>query len=106
MRSANDGWIVGNMLGPDGGGPREVLHYDGHAWTPVSDPTFTNITPLTLTGTANGQVWISGVDYSVSVGDGFDGNNHAALLSIGFRRTAARHVQDRRSTNTGRTRCG
>ncbi len=80
MRSASDGWMIGVGLGFDGGGPSEVWHYDGNAWAPVSNPVLSSIAPFAVTGGANGDIWISGIDYSVSVGDGFDGNAPAALL--------------------------
>jgi hypothetical protein len=80
MRSVNDGWMIGDLISPDGGGPSEVLHYDGHSWAPISDPVVSRVTPYSITGEANGELWVSGVDYSVSVGDGFDGNAPAVLL--------------------------
>ncbi|HLW00584.1 MAG TPA: YCF48-related protein [Ktedonobacterales bacterium] len=81
MRSATDGWIIGQWIGSGNPlGQSIALHYAGHAWTPVNDPAFAHIVPLSLTGAADGQVWISGVDYSVPVGDGEDGNEPAVLL--------------------------
>lgn len=77
MRSANDGWMLGSLGMHAQSG---LLHYDGHSWTPVSDPVFVNIARLTMTETPNGEVWISGVDYSAPVGNGEDGNEPAVLL--------------------------
>ena len=78
MRSATDGWMLKGFI--NDGSQWVAQHYDGHIWTPVSDPIFAGIAPNTLTETADGQVWISGVDYSAPVGDGEDGNEPAVLL--------------------------
>jgi photosystem II stability/assembly factor-like uncharacterized protein len=76
MRSATDGWMLKGFF--NGGGQSIALHYDGHSWTPVSDPLFAGIAPMTLAETPDGQVWISGVDYNGQVGE--DGNEPAVLL--------------------------
>ena len=60
-----------------------IWHYDGQNWTPFTAFTgvsLSRISPYAITGTANGEVWISGIDHSVSVGDGEDGNDPTVLL--------------------------
>ncbi len=78
MRSANDGWMLKGFY--NDGEQWIAQHYDGQSWTPVSNPLFASIAPNALTETADGQVWISGVDYSAPVGNGEDGNEPAILL--------------------------
>ncbi len=80
MRSANDGWMIGHALGPDGDGPSEVWHYDGQSWGPISDPLVSRFFPYHIIGTANGELWVSAIDFSVPVGDGEDGNSPTVLL--------------------------
>lgn len=70
MRSANDGWMIGSG----------IYHYDGHTWAPVNDPTLASVSPQAISAAPNGDIWISGIDYSVSPSDGFDGNAPAVLL--------------------------
>ncbi len=76
MRSATDGWMLKGFT--NDGKQSIAQHYDGQSWTPVSDPLFAGIAPITLTETPDGQVWISGVDYNGQVGE--DGNEPAVLL--------------------------
>lgn len=81
MRSATDGWIIGGGIGSVRSVPGQyvALHYDGQRWTPVNNPMLNNIAPISISATAHGEVWISGVDYSASVGSE-DGNEPAVLL--------------------------
>lgn len=72
--------MIGSSIGWGVAASSGIFHYDGHAWTPAADPAFAGILPGNVALTADGEVWISGVDYSVSVGNGFDGNSPAALL--------------------------
>jgi hypothetical protein len=77
-RSATDAWAFKWFTGDSG--LWAVAHYDGHSWTPMSDPLFAGISPHTLAETPDGEVWISGTDYNVQVGNGYDGNEPAVFL--------------------------
>ncbi len=67
MRSASDGWAVGNG----------VFHYDGAAWTEVHDLAFASLALQTVAVAPDGEVWIAGIDTSKP---GFDGDDLAVIL--------------------------
>lgn len=50
MVSSTDGWITGRYLSNNG----YFYHWDGNAWTAVSEPTIFNSFSLSMTSTANG----------------------------------------------------
>ncbi len=81
LRGASNGWAIGSVVGTNGFGRVSILHYDGHTWTPMSDPpaSFSFSPSRILVGTDH-DLWVSGIDSSVQVGDGEDGNEHTALL--------------------------
>jgi photosystem II stability/assembly factor-like uncharacterized protein len=80
LRSANDGWAIGQVFAANGVGSAEIFHYDGHNWTPVFNPGTFSVAPGGIFGAPGGNLWVTGIDTSVTVGDGEDGNDHIALL--------------------------
>ncbi len=80
MRTASDGWIVGDgrssgWSGSKGNAP--AFHYNGNAWTPVNDPAFASVLPKTIVALSTTNVWLDGIDFS---GSGFDGDDPEVIL--------------------------
>lgn len=79
LRTASDGWIVGEgrsgWSGSQGNAP--VFHYTGSAWTPVNDPALASVSPQTIVALSATNVWLGGTDVS---GSGFDGNDPEVIL--------------------------
>lgn len=79
MRTASDGWIVGEgqsgWSGSQGNAP--VFHYTSSAWTPVNDPALAHISAQTLVALSATNVWLAGIAIS---GSGFDGNDPEEIL--------------------------
>ncbi len=76
MRSASEGWAIGSAVYPDAYGAL-ALRYNGQTWTKITAPAFASLTLQALAAAPNGELWITGVDYSEP---GFDGDAPAAIL--------------------------
>jgi hypothetical protein len=63
MRSANDGWMIGE-------GSTPVFHYTGDRWTAVNNVAFQQITPRSIVALSATNLWLDGTDVS---GSGFEG---------------------------------
>lgn len=79
MRSASDGWIVGQSSGSQGA---LVLHYGGSAWTQVSNSAFASLSLNTISAVSATDVWLAGIDYGASAtgGNGSDANAPSVIL--------------------------
>lgn len=77
MRTAGDGWMMGE--GSSGGSDcnTAVFHYNGSAWVPVNDPAFTSLLPQTIVALSATNVWLAGTTFS---GSGFDGDAPEVIL--------------------------
>lgn len=79
MRTASDGWMVGegNSGWSGNNGSTSVFHYNGSAWTPMNAPAFASFQPQTIVALSATNVWLAGTDYS---GSGFDGDAPEVIL--------------------------
>jgi hypothetical protein len=88
MRSASDGWMVGTSENAVG---TLMLHYNGSAWTQVSDPLLaTNVVPRSLAGDSAGNVWFVGTDFTDPVG--FDGDALEVLVRYDGRHFSREYI--------------
>jgi photosystem II stability/assembly factor-like uncharacterized protein len=69
MRSAKDGWAIGQTRYPDAYGA-VALHYNGTTWSEIKDPAFASVAMQTIAEAPDGEVWITGADYSKTAHDG------------------------------------
>jgi len=79
MRTASDGWIVGEggsgwSSNNDG---TSVFHYNGSAWTSVNGPAFASFRPQIIVALSATNVWLDGTNFS---GSGFDGDAPEVIL--------------------------
>lgn len=88
MRSASDGWAIGEVLSPQPSRPL-ALHYNGSTWSGIQDPAFASLTPDALAAAPDGEVWITAVDGSEP---GFDGDDPAAILHYDGHRWAREQI--------------
>ncbi len=70
MRSANDGWMIGEGSAP-------VFHYTGSMWTAVNAFALKQISPRSIVALSATSVWLDGTDVS---GSGFDGDAPEVIL--------------------------
>lgn len=88
--SANDVWVAGSY-GPrsDPACTRQLLeHWDGRKWTQMPNPDVPFnclLFPSAISGSSSSDIWITGTDADVTVGDGqafaehYDGNSWTAF---------------------------
>lgn len=79
MRTASDGWIIGEgysgWSGNQGNAP--VFHYTGNAWTPVNNHALAQISPRAIFAFSATNVWLDGTAVSST---GFDGNDPEVIM--------------------------
>lgn len=88
MRTAFDGWAIGDNTTLGTGSEGMVYHYDGTAWRHLHDPAFANLAFSSITATSAQNVWLAGMDEHVTGLDGSGPNYLVRVTSQGWQRIA------------------